>query len=83
MHVPVGSAGDEVLCPVEGEAVEAVDPEVGEQGQRVGPPHQQVVHVERLVEEEAARLPGALLVAPVRELRRDAGKDVRTGLRVA
>jgi hypothetical protein len=79
-HVAVGGAGNKVLRAVERPAVEAVDAEVREQRQRSRPSHQQVVHVERLVEEQAACLPRALLVAPVRELRRDAREDVRTGL---
>jgi hypothetical protein len=72
-----------VLGPVEGEALEAVDAELREQPHGVRAPDQQVVHVERLIEEETGRLPRVLLVAPVRELRRDAGEDVRAGLRVA
>ena len=82
-HVAVGSAGHEVLRPAGAEAVEAVDGEPGEQLQRVRAVDGQVVHVERLVEEDAGRLPRPLLVAPVGELRRHAREDVGAGLRVA
>ena len=82
-HVAVRRTGHEVLRPVDAEAVEAVDREMGQQLQGVRALHRQVGHVVRLVVEDARLLPGELLVAPVRELRRHAGVDVRPGLRVA
>ena len=71
--VALGRAGDEVLGLAGREAVEAVDAEPGEQGQRVGAFHGELRHVERLVEEDAGLLPRLLLVSPVRELGRHAG----------
>ena len=82
-HVAVGRARDEVLRLVDGEALEAVDGELGEQLERVRALHREVGHVVRLVEEHAGLLPGRLLVPPVRELGRDPRVDVRAGLRVA
>ena len=82
-HVAVGRAGHEVLRPVHGEPVEAVHGQAGEQRRRVRALDREVGHVVRLVEEDAGLLPGRLLVAPVRELGRDARIDVRPRLRVA
>ncbi len=79
-HVALGRAGDEVLRPVDAEALEAVHGEVREQLPGVRPFHRQIGHVVRLVVEDARPLPGELLVPPVRELGRDAGVDVRPGL---
>ena len=82
-HVAVGRARDEVLGLVDGEALEAVDGQPGEQLERVRALHREVGHVVRLVVEHAGLLPGRLLVPPVRELGRDPRVDVRAGLRVA
>ena len=58
-------------------------PEHLEHLHRVRALNRQIVHVERLVEEDAGRLPRPLLVAPVRELRRHTGIDVRPRLCIA
>ena len=82
-HVALRRARHEVLRPVDAEALEAVDREVGEQPQGVRPFHRQIVHVVRLVEEDARLLPGLLLVAPVRVLGRHPRKHVGPGRVVA
>ena len=91
-HVALRGARHEVLRPVDAEALEAVDRETREQGRRVRPFHRQIVHVVRLVEEDARLLPRALLVPPVRVLGRHPGKTLApdgllrnssTGLRLA
>jgi predicted Zn-dependent protease with MMP-like domain len=81
--VALEAAGHEVFGAISRVSVEAVHREVGEQPERVRAFDGQVVHVVREVEEDAGLLPGPLLVAPVRELRRHTGIDVRPCLRVA
>ena len=83
-HVAVGRARHEVLGLVDAEVLEAVDGRGCESRfSASGPFDREIGHVVRLVEEDAGRLPGLLLVAPVRELGRDARVDVRPSLRVA
>ena len=82
-HVAVVVARNELLCLVRREARERVHADVAEELERVGPFDVALHHVVALIEEHAALLPCALLVAPIRVLRRDHGIDVRRRLRVA
>ena len=82
-HVALRRARHEVLRPVDAEALEAVDRETREQRRRVRPLHRQIVHVVRLVEEDAGLLPRPLLVPPVRVLGRHPRKHVGAGRVVA
>ena len=52
--------GDELLGMTRGKAREVVDPDVGEQSQRIRTGNEQVGHVVRLVEQCHRRPPGAL-----------------------
>ncbi len=82
-HMAVVAARDELLGLVDREALEAVDAQVVEQLEGVGPFDQQVGHMIGLVEQDAGLLPGPLLVTPVGEFRRHAGIDVWSGRLVA
>ena len=77
------AAWHELLGLVDGEVGEAVDAEIVEQLPRVGAFDEDVDHVMRLVEQDTAGAPGALLVAPVAEFRGDDGIDVGADLRIA
>ena len=75
--------GHEVLGAVQVEVREAVDADVLEERGRVRTFDDELVHVMGLVEQHGRLAPGHLLVAPVRELRRDDRVDVHADLRVA
>ncbi|MEI9886115.1 MAG: hypothetical protein WDN08_06365 [Rhizomicrobium sp.] len=77
------AAGHELLGAVDRKVREAVDREIGEQLERVGAFDEEVDHVVRLVEQHAGLAPGALLVAPVGELRRHHRIDIGAELRIA
>ena len=82
-HAAVGGGGNELLGGVDGEVLEAVDAGVAQQFQRVGSLHEEVDHVVALVVEHRSVAPRLLLAAPVAELGRNNGVDVRPELRVA
>ena len=63
-------AGYELFGTPGAEVGEAVDADVAEQLERVGPLQEQLWHVVRLVEQHGGLAPGVLFVAPVGELRR-------------
>ena len=82
-HIAVVAAGNELLGAVDRELRKAIDRQMGEQLEGVGPLDEQIHHVVGLIEEHAGLPPGLLLVAPVGEFGRDHRIDVGSDLRIA
>ena len=76
-------AGNELLDLVDGEILEGVDAEVGEQFDDIRALEIDVRHVVRLIEQGGGLAPGALFVPPVGELGGDLGIDIGPDLRIA
>jgi hypothetical protein len=80
-HVAVVGTADQLLDPTGSDVLEAVDPHRPQQSHGIQTAQEQLWHVVGLVEEDRRLPPGALLVAPVRELGRDR-HQIRAVLRV-
>ncbi len=81
-NIAVIAARHELLGFVDGEILQAVDAQIGQQLQGARAFHQQVGHMVGLVEQNAGLLPGDLLVTPVGVFGRNARIGVGAGLLV-
>ncbi len=82
-HIAIVATRHKMLGFVNGEVLETIDRQIGEQFEGIGTLNIYIHHMVRLIVKNASLPPGQLFVTPICELGRDHGIDIGAYLRIS